>query len=146
MTTDGKLPLSGDKAYELFISSEPFPLHKFLEEWVSDQFVADPGYIIAVIGAYTHSVSRHDGPRDGTYRPKATVSAELALDKAERKYLLDNAVERVMNNAMRIGKIGASALPPAYREDASVLWQDCTELKPIINKIWWAIQEAVRRA
>lgn len=62
--------LSGDKAYELFVSSEPFPLHDFLEQWKRGDIVCEPGYVIAVVMAYRHMVANHNGGRDGTYRPR----------------------------------------------------------------------------
>ena len=54
--------LSGDTAYELFTSSEPFPLHTFLDAWKAGNVKGDVGYIIAVVNAYQHMVLNcHDG-------------------------------------------------------------------------------------
>jgi hypothetical protein len=64
------LPLSGDKAYELFTSNEPTPLASFLYDWKEGRISCDVAYIIAVVGAYNHMTICHDGPRDGTYRPR----------------------------------------------------------------------------
>ena len=61
--------LSGDVAYSLFISSDSFPLHNFLEKWKQTND-ANVGFVLAVIGAYNRMLERHDGKRDGTYRPK----------------------------------------------------------------------------
>lgn len=62
--------LSGDVAYRLFVSSDPFPLHDFLEKWKQTNECANVGFVLAVIGAYNRMVERHNGKRDGTYRPK----------------------------------------------------------------------------
>lgn len=61
--------LSGDKAYALFVSPDPFPLHDFLENWKAFG-TENPGYVIAVIQAFSSMAAMHDGKRDGTYRPK----------------------------------------------------------------------------
>ena len=61
--------LSGDKAHELFVSNEPFPLHTFLEAWKSGENDYAVGYVLSVIGAYNEMQRRH-GTRDGTYKPK----------------------------------------------------------------------------
>lgn len=61
--------LSGDKAYELFVSSEPFPLHRFLDEWRAAEKPADVGYVLAVIGAFNRMRENcHDGRYAGVIR------------------------------------------------------------------------------
>lgn len=56
------MKLSGDKAYELFMSGLPFPLHQFLNDWKDGKEVGDVGYIIAVMGAYNRMcVNSFDG-------------------------------------------------------------------------------------
>lgn len=85
-----------------------------------------------------------------TKRETVTVTLELELDHAEQTRLLQNSIERVMNNAIQVGQ---HAQDPGdnddskaqFSEQGSILWQDCQELKPLVNKIWWAVQEAVRK-
>lgn len=81
-------------------------------------------------------------------RKPITVVVELELTDAEQMRLLENSIERVMNNAIRVGtwaeKPGNTRLK-RLQEDGSVLWQDCEELKPLVCKFWSAISEAVRR-
>lgn len=70
--------LSGDKAHELFMSNEAFPLHLFLEEYQRQAFRVpnnnwSPGYVLAVINAYRDMCSickdgRYDGKIRGTYQ------------------------------------------------------------------------------
>ena len=62
--------LSGDTAYELYMSSDLFPLHTFLVEWKenrTDNYSG--GYVLAVIGAYnTMCANCEDGRYDGKVR------------------------------------------------------------------------------
>ena len=57
--------LSGDRAYELFVSSDPFPLHSFLDDVMSGKIVCAPGYIIAVLRAFDRMCDNCD---DGRYK------------------------------------------------------------------------------
>jgi hypothetical protein len=81
---------------------------------------------------------------------KIMVQVYLTLDEQEYRALLQNSIERVMNNAISVGnelqyfhQVGAVPTEtPA--ELASTLWQDCDELKPLVVKIWGAVQQSVR--
>jgi hypothetical protein len=69
VTTAFDAPTSGDVAYTLFCAPITFPLHDLLDAWKAGEVTGDVGYILAIIGAYNHMLSVHDGKRDGTYRP-----------------------------------------------------------------------------
>ena len=60
--------LSGDKAHELFIGNEPFPLHTFLEDWKSGKIEADVAYVLAVVGAYNRMLFHCTDGRYGRIR------------------------------------------------------------------------------
>lgn len=63
--------LAGNLAYDLFVSSEPFPCQELLDMWKEgklDEHVT-PSYLVAVLFAFKGMRDKHDGPRDGTYRP-----------------------------------------------------------------------------
>jgi hypothetical protein len=64
------MKLFGEIAYELFMSSDPFPLHEFLEEWKEDKTDNySVGYVLAVIGAYNTMCSQSkDGRYEGVIR------------------------------------------------------------------------------
>ena len=75
------------------------------------------------------------------------LTIELELDKREQQQILQNSIERVMNNAMSIGEAVEQHMKlDNLREDASILWQDCEELKPLNRKLWCAVQDAIFRA
>lgn len=64
---------AGEYAFELFMSSEPFPLHKLLDDWKEGKIVTTnnipvaTGYILAVIGVYRGMVAQCG---DGRYKGK----------------------------------------------------------------------------
>lgn len=61
--------LSGDKAHELFMSPEPFPLLQFLDDWKEGKVKGEAGYILAVIGAYrTMCENSFDGRYNHVHR------------------------------------------------------------------------------
>lgn len=59
--------LSGDLAYDLFMSPASHPLRDFLISWKAGEIEGQPDYIIAVIAAYKGMLSRCD---DGRYSGK----------------------------------------------------------------------------
>lgn len=66
-----------------------------------------------------------------------TKTDPFALTAAEEKLILQSSIERVFNNAIFIGHIGESDLKEEeQRERASILWQDCEELKWVARKLW----------
>jgi hypothetical protein len=80
------------------------------------------------------------------------ILVELDLTPAEAKMLAQNSVERVLNNAIRVGGWVEEHLDGGPKmsdeeqtmaESGSTLWQDCEELKPLVVKIWWAVHEEV---
>lgn len=74
-----------------------------------------------------------------------TVECTFTLTQEQYTQLLQNSIERVLNNAIEIGGWGETGVVPrSVREDASILWQDCTELKPLVCQIWTRVQEDVR--
>lgn len=74
--------------------------------------------------------------------PKFTITVEL--DDADQLYLLQNAIERGINNAIWVGRRVEKKTAGDMSERASTLWQDFEEVKPLLCKIWGATQEAVR--
>lgn len=73
------------------------------------------------------------------------VQIELELTERELRLLLQNSLERVMNNAIYVGTTVEDHTKGHISERASTLWQDCEELKPLTVKLWCTAQEAVRR-
>ena len=75
---------------------------------------------------------------------KLTVTIDLT--KLEEAQLGQNSIERVLNNAIFVGgevdEAGEVTVPEDMAERASILWQDCEELKPLVCKIWAALQNA----
>lgn len=57
--------LSGITAYQLFTSSDYFPLHTFLTEWRQGVIECHPSYVISVINAYQRMC---DNSGDGRYQ------------------------------------------------------------------------------
>jgi hypothetical protein len=75
----------------------------------------------------------------------AKFTFTVDLDENDKLRLLQNSIERVMNNAIWVGGEAQNELKGDASERGSTLWQDCEELKPLTCKIWGAAQEAVRR-
>lgn len=73
------------------------------------------------------------------------ITLTLELTEAEARQVLDNSIERVMNNAIHVGSAaqGCIYLSEGLRENASTLWQDCEELKPITYKLWENVRNAL---
>jgi hypothetical protein len=78
------------------------------------------------------------------------VTVEFELTDAEVIQLRQNSIERVLSNGIEVGQlVELSARPPlrpvspTLAESASTLWQDCEELKPVVTKLWGALQNAV---
>jgi len=60
--------LSGDKAYELFMSNDKNPLHDFVKRW-KVYGNESPVYLIAVIAVYCEMLRKcHDGRYHGKIR------------------------------------------------------------------------------
>ena len=75
------------------------------------------------------------------------IQITLDLDDKEMALISSVSIERVMNNAINIGAVGSKVFKlEAYKTDASTLWQDCEELKPITRKLWGAVQNQIFRA
>jgi hypothetical protein len=53
----------------------------------------------------------------------------MELDKAERRLLLDNSIERVINTSMKI-------VERSRHEDASMNYDDWEALKSLTVKLW----------
>jgi hypothetical protein len=69
---------------------------------------------------------------------------EMELTEQEANYILSCSIERVMNNAINIGSKGEKELKlERDRENASVLWQDCEDAKPVTTKMWNTVRNAV---
>lgn len=67
---------------------------------------------------------------------KFTIAVELT--DAEAKTLCANSFERVVNLALEE--------LASHEGEVTVAEEDLAELKPIVCRIWYAAQEAVRRA
>jgi hypothetical protein len=75
------------------------------------------------------------------------IKIEIEVTDAEQKALLQNSIERVLNNAIDVGSAveqKGARVSQDIRDRASTLWQDCEELKPIVSKVWWAAANEVR--
>jgi hypothetical protein len=70
---------------------------------------------------------------------------EIELNKDEPMLIRTCSIERVMNNAIKVGSYvqNHDKSSEAMRENGSSLWQDCDMLKPVLRKIWNAVSEAV---
>jgi hypothetical protein len=74
------------------------------------------------------------------------ISVELDLSVFEQIRICRNSLERVLNNAVRVGEAAQDKLSGSDSEFGSTLWQDAEELKPVATKIWNAVQDAIRRS
>lgn len=83
---------------------------------------------------------------------KITVEFDIADEDADR--ILQNSIERVFNNGIKIGKTVESLAPfkgkdsePAFLEgmveDASILWQDMEDLKQINRQMWDRVRNEI---
>jgi len=72
---------------------------------------------------------------------KLTIEIEMSSENIRR--LRENSILRVMNNAIFVGEKGEQKFQSDdLRERASTLWQDCEELKLIVNDLWRSAQNA----
>lgn len=67
------------------------------------------------------------------------VVLELELSDTEVLVFRQNSIERVFHNAIWVGQRFEQQDPT---ERASILWQDCEELKPIVTHLWNSIRNA----
>lgn len=65
-----------------------------------------------------------------------TVTLELELTYKDIMRIRQNSIERVLNNAIFIGGEVEHSKNPDLSERGSILWQDCEELKPTVDKLW----------
>ena len=72
------------------------------------------------------------------------IIVHLSLSIADALRLTSNSMARVMTNAEQCGAACENFGPQWLREDGSTLWQDCVELRPLVDRIWCAAAEAVR--
>jgi hypothetical protein len=74
------------------------------------------------------------------------VTVEFDLPPSAIKAIRANSIERVMNNAVALGLVGEKQLPrQGDRECASTLWQDCEDLKPIVERLWNTVRNSTWR-
>jgi hypothetical protein len=79
--------------------------------------------------------------------PNLKLTIELELTDGEARFVSISSIERVLNNALNIGALAEAHLPQEVdRIDASNLWQDAEELKPVTVKIWHAVHDAIFKA
>ena len=71
------------------------------------------------------------------------ITLTISLSDAEQHLIGSNSIERIFNNAIRVGSAVESHPNPSLSEDASTLWQDCEELKPITTKLWNEVRNAI---
>ena len=72
---------------------------------------------------------------------KILIEIEVTDDDIRR--LQQNSIERVLNNASRVGAYAEEhAKDIAYKEFGSVLWQDADELNSLTTRLWHAAREA----
>lgn len=81
-----------------------------------------------------------------TKRPDVEITLKVTLTYAEQLQLLQNSVERVLNNAIAVGSAvqDAAVVDSHIRERGSTLWQDAEELLPVVRKLWWEAANQVR--
>ena len=72
---------------------------------------------------------------------KLTIEVEIS-DK-DRIQVLQNSLERVMNNAIFVGQCCEKIKNSMVAERSSTLWQDCEELKDLTCKLWDALRNKV---
>jgi hypothetical protein len=86
--------------------------------------------------------ARHNMRQERTFM---RVTITLELSKQAEHSLLQNSIERVMNNAIYVGRKAERS----WRQDetsaerASILHQDCEELKPLVCALWNAARESL---
>lgn len=69
------------------------------------------------------------------------ITVTLDLSEVEQKALLQNSIERVINNSKR------RALESESSDDrAQINYDDWENLGPLTNKLWWATRDAVFQA
>lgn len=74
------------------------------------------------------------------------LTIEVEIPDRDAQAMLGWSIERVLNNAINIGTLAQTRLERSIDcNDASTLWQDAEEIKPLTVRIWGATQEAIRR-
>lgn len=68
----------------------------------------------------------------------------MNFTEAEKRLLLENSIERVLNNALWVGDVGMKARDPVVSERAGILVDDVAHLKPLVDKLWREAQEIAR--
>jgi hypothetical protein len=72
------------------------------------------------------------------------IIIEIELNELEARQIKVNSIERVMNNAIRVGSAGSHELKKgSERECASILFEDCCDLKQITTKLWNYARNAI---
>lgn len=72
------------------------------------------------------------------------ITVEIELTAFQMGLIRGNSLERVLNNAIYVGGAGEHELKnESDREAASILWQDCSDMKPTLMTIWHAVSNAV---
>ena len=72
------------------------------------------------------------------------LSLVIEITEQEAQTISENALERVLSNAIRVGKHGAVNFTNELQsERASILKDDCETLKPIVSRIWRDVQNAI---
>ena len=75
------------------------------------------------------------------YKPIA-IEVKIALSSADVALVMQNSLERVLNNAIDCGnELEKHGTGDFIKESGSTLWQDCEELKPFLVKLWGLIQQ-----
>lgn len=76
------------------------------------------------------------------------VTIEIDVEPQDVQRVLEFSLQRVINNAISVGlEIQDLRESPSdeVRLNASILWQDCRDLRDILSYVWAAFQEGVRR-
>jgi hypothetical protein len=80
----------------------------------------------------------------GQQEGRMKIIIEIELNELEVKRIQTNSIERVMNNAIRIGRVGSDQLTKSGdREDASILSEDCEDLKWTVVQLWNAARNEI---
>lgn len=74
------------------------------------------------------------------------ITIEIEISEADCLRLAKNSIERVLNNASRVGHYAERHGNESIRDFGSTLWQDADELNGVATRIWAAAREACFRA
>ena len=75
-----------------------------------------------------------------------TITVTLVLSQREQAHILQNSIERVLNNAIFVGEKACASKDEATSERGFTLFQDCEDLKEITTKLWNSARNEIFKA